>query len=145
MVMISTDKAVNPPNVMGAAKRVAELIVTGTANVAINLCSPFLEMFWVVDSCLERQIAEGGPVVTDFRMTRTSCDAFRRASRLVIHALVRAEKSLSSIWANQSRFMTWLRKWSLSGLTESEIPIVEVGIRPGEKLYEELLVSTGVV
>ena len=55
-------------------------------------------------------------------------------------------KSLSLIWVNLYAFTTLAKKMVLlSGHTENEIPIVEVGIRPGEKLYEELLVSTELV
>ena len=96
----------------------------------------------------ERQIAEGGPVtVTDFRMTRYFM-TIPEASRLVIHAGAYAKDGEVFIldMGKPVKIYDLAKKMVLlSGHTESEIPIVEVGIRPGEKLYEELLVSTELV
>ena len=153
MVMISTDKAVNPPNVMGATKRVAELIVTGfNQRSQSTYCA--VRFGNVLGSrgsgipVFERQIAEGGPVtVTDFRMTRYFM-TIPEASRLVIHAGAYAKDGEVFIldMGKPVRIYDLAKKMVLlSGHTENEIPIVEVGIRPGEKLYEELLVSTELV
>ena len=96
----------------------------------------------------ERQIAEGGPVtVTDFRMTRYFM-TIPEASRLVIHAGAYAKDGEVFIldMGKPVKIYDLAKKMVLlSGRTENEIPIVEVGIRPGEKLYEELLVSTELV
>ena len=153
MVMISTDKAVNPPNVMGATKRVAELIVTGfnqrskSTYCAVRFGNVLGSRGSVIP-VFERQIAEGGPVtVTDFRMTRYFM-TIPEASRLVIHAGAYAKDGEVFIldMGKPVRIYDLAKKMVLlSGHTESEIPIVEVGIRPGEKLYEELLVSTELV
>ena len=153
MVMISTDKAVNPPNVMGATKRVAELIVTGfnqrsqSTYCAVRFGNVLGSRGSVIP-VFERQIAEGGPVtVTDFRMTRYFM-TIPEASRLVIHAGAYAKDGEVFIldMGNPVRIYDLAKKMVLlSGHTENEIPIVEVGIRPGEKLYEELLVSTELV
>ena len=153
MVMISTDKAVNPPNVMGATKRVAELIVTGfnqrsqSTYCAVRFGNVLGSRGSVIP-VFERQIAEGGPVtVTDFRMTRYFM-TIPEASRLVIHAGAYAKDGEVFIldMGKPVKIYDLAKKMVLlSGHTESEIPIVEVGIRPGEKLYEELLVSTELV
>ena len=153
MVMISTDKAVNPPNVMGATKRVAELIVTGfnqrsqSTYCAVRFGNVLGSRGSVIP-VFERQIAEGGTVtVTDFRMTRYFM-TIPEASRLVIHAGAYAKDGEVFIldMGKPVRIYDLAKKMVLlSGHTESEIPIVEVGIRPGEKLYEELLVSTELV
>ena len=153
MVMISTDKAVNPPNVMGATKRVAELIVTGfnqrsqSTYCAVRFGNVLGSRGSVIP-VFERQIAEGGPVtVTDFRMTRYFM-TIPEASRLVIHAGAYARDGEVFIldMGKPVRIYDLAKKMVLlSGHTENEIPIVEVGIRPGEKLYEELLVSTELV
>ena len=153
MVMISTDKAVNPPNVMGATKRVAELIVTGfnqrsqSTYCAVRFGNVLGSRGSVIP-VFERQIAEGGPVtVTDFRMTRYFM-TIPEASRLVIHAGAYAKDGEVFIldMGKPVKIYDLAKKMVLlSGRTENEIPIVEVGIRPGEKLYEELLVSTELV
>ena len=153
MVMISTDKAVNPPNVMGATKRVAELIVTGfnqrsqSTYCAVRFGNVLGSRGSVIP-VFERQIAEGGPVtVTDFRMTRYFM-TIPEASRLVIHAGAYAKDGEVFIldMGQPVKIYDLAKKMVLlSGRTENEIPIVEVGIRPGEKLYEELLVSTELV
>ena len=137
MVMISTDKAVNPPNVMGATKRVAELIVTGfnqrrqSTYCAVRFGNVLGSRGSVIP-VFERQIAEGGPVtVTDFRMTRYFM-TIPEASRLVIHAGAYAKDGEVFIldMGKPVRIYDLAKKMVLlSGHTESEIPIVEVGIR----------------
>ena len=150
MVMISTDKAVNPPNVMGATKRVAELIVTGFNKTSQSTyCAVrfgnVLGSRGSVILVFERQIAAGGPLtVTDFRMTRYFM-TIPEASRLVIHAGAYARDGEVFIldMGEPVKIYDLAKKMVLlSGHTEKEIPIVEVGIRPGEKLYEELLVAS---
>lgn len=150
MVVISTDKAVNPPNVMGATKRMAELIITGFSRQSQSTyCAVrfgnVLGSRGSVIPVFERQIAEGGPVtVTDFRMTRYFM-TIPEASRLVIHAgsLARDGEVFILDMGDPVRIYDLARKMILlSGHTEDEIPIIESGIRPGEKLYEELLTSS---
>ncbi|AXY25290.1 polysaccharide biosynthesis protein [Suicoccus acidiformans] len=153
MVMISTDKAVNPPNVMGASKRVAELIVTGFDKMSESVyCAVrfgnVLGSRGSVIPVFEKQIKEGGPVtVTDFRMTRYFM-TIPEASQLVIYAGAYAQNGEVFIldMGEPVKILDLARKIILlSGYTEEEIEIVESGIRPGEKLYEELLTSSELV
>ncbi|WIK67614.1 polysaccharide biosynthesis protein [Globicatella sanguinis] len=149
MVMISTDKAVNPPNVMGASKRVAELIITGIAQQSESIfCAVrfgnVLGSRGSVIPVFTKQIAEGGPVtVTDFRMTRYFM-TIPEASKLVIHAGAFAQSGEVFVldMGEPVKIVDLAKKLILlSGYSENEIEIVESGIRPGEKLFEEILLD----
>lgn len=148
-VMISTDKANNPPNVMGSTKRIAEMIVT-SLNESENTKFSAVRFGNVLGSrgsvipVFREQIAKGGPItVTDFRMTRYFM-TIPEASRLVIQsgALAKGGEIFVLDMSDPVKIVDLAKNMvRLSGYAEDEIDIVESGIRPGEKLYEELLLD----
>lgn len=154
-VMISTDKAVNPTNVMGASKRIAEMIVTGISEKGLKSGEAGTKLSAVrfgnvlgsrgsVIPLFREQIAKGGPItLTDRRMTRYFM-TIPEASRLVIQSgmLSRGGEVFVLDMGEPVKIYDLAKKMiTLSGFTEDEIQIVETGIRPGEKLFEELLLT----
>lgn len=148
-VMISTDKANNPPNVMGSTKRIAEMIVTGlnepgkTKFSAVRFGNVLGSRGSVIP-LFKEQLAKGGPLtVTDFRMTRYFM-TIPEASRLVIQsgALAAGGEIFILDMGEPVKILDLAKNIiRLSGLSEKDVEIVETGIRPGEKLYEELLLD----
>ena len=149
-VLISTDKAVNPTNVMGASKRLAELVCQGLQDAPNKAKTRFVIVRFgnVLGSSgsvipkFREQIANGGPVtVTHPEITRYFM-SIPEAAQLVMQAGVMgtgAEVFVLDMGepvkiANLAQDMI-----RLSGLHEDEIKVVFTGLRPGEKLYEELL------
>lgn len=144
-VMISTDKAVNPTNVMGATKRIAEIYTqsrnSGTKFVTTRFGNVLGSNGSVVP-LFRKQIEQGGPItVTDRRIIRYFM-TIPEACSLVLEAGSIGEDDDIFVFDMGEPVKIWdlaERMRQLSGKTEIEI--VETGLRPGEKLYEELLAT----
>ena len=155
-VMISTDKAVRPSNVMGASKRMAEMIIQSLnadgsdTNFSMVRFGNVINSSGSVIPLFLDQISKGGPVtVTDKNVTRYFM-TIPEASNLVLQAAQMADGGEVFILDMGEQFKIYdlaKKLIHLSGRNialESNlrgIQIVEVGLRPGEKMYEELLIS----
>lgn len=147
-MMVSTDKAVNPTNVMGATKRMCEMIVQsasthGKVKYSATRFGNVLGSAGSVIPLFKRQIANGGPVtVTDKRIIRYFM-TIPEASQLVLQSGAIANNGELFVLDMEQpvKIMDLAENMiRLSGV--HGIEIVETGLRPGEKLYEELLVKT---
>lgn len=147
-MMVSTDKAVNPTNVMGATKRMCEMIVQsasthGKVKYSATRFGNVLGSAGSVIPLFKRQIANGGPVtVTDKRIIRYFM-TIPEASQLVLQSGAIAKNGeLFVLDMGQPVKILDLAENMIRLSGVEGIEIVETGLRPGEKLYEELLVKT---
>jgi FlaA1/EpsC-like NDP-sugar epimerase len=156
-VLVSTDKAVRPTNVMGASKRLAEMVLQAYAQQAADTCFTMVRFGNVLGSSgsvvplFRRQIAEGGPItLTHLDVTRYFM-TIPEAAQLVLQAGAMAVGGDVFVldMGQPIKIIDLARRMvQLSGLTlcdpdhpHGDIAIEVTGLRPGEKLYEELLIG----
>ena len=149
-VLVSTDKAVNPTNIMGASKRLCEMVIlcrtdSKTSFTAVRFGNVLGSNGSVVP-LFKRQIAQGGPVtITDKRIIRYFM-TIPEASQLLIEAGAMAKKGELFVLDMGKPVRIYdlaVNMIRLSGYEpEKDIKIKEIGLRSGEKLYEELLMKT---
>ncbi|MEC9209218.1 MAG: nucleoside-diphosphate sugar epimerase/dehydratase [Bacteroidota bacterium] len=160
MVLVSTDKAVRPTNVMGASKRMSELILQAFSNKS-KCCFSIVRFGNVLESAgsvvplFRNQIHEGGPVTVTHRNITRYFMSIPEAVELVLQsgAMAKGGDVFVLDMGEPIKIIDLAYKMiHLSGLTpidnenpDGDIKIEYTGLRPGEKLYEELLIGSDVV
>jgi len=156
-VLISTDKAVRPTSIMGASKRIAELVLQAYAEQQHNTCLTMVRFGNVLDSSgsviplFKKQIKSGGPVtVTNANVVRYFM-TIQEAVELVIQAGAMGQGGdvfMIDMGEPVKIFDLAVKMINLSGLQvldnnnhDGDIEIIFTGLRPGEKLYEELIIA----
>ena len=159
LVLVSSDKAVRPTNIMGASKRLAELCMQGVynntnyskTNFSIVRFGNVLESSGSVIPKFKKQIKEGGPVTLTHKNVTRYFMTITEAAQLVIQAGAmgkRSEVFVLNMGESIKIFDLITKMVNLSGLSIKDkqnsigdIEIKIIGLRPGEKLYEELLIG----
>ena len=158
LVLISSDKAVRPTNIMGASKRLAELCMQGVynyyntkTNFSIVRFGNVLESSGSVIPKFKKQIIEGGPVTLTHKDVRRFFMTITEASQLVIQAGAMGKQAEVFVldMGRSIKIIDLIKKMiNLLGFTlknkenpTGDIEIKIIGLRPGEKLFEELLIG----
>jgi FlaA1/EpsC-like NDP-sugar epimerase len=156
-VLVSTDKAVRPTNVMGASKRLAEMVLQALARQSAATCFSMVRFGNVLDSSgsvvplFREQIANGGPVTVTHREVTRYFMTIPEAAQLVVQAGAMAkggEVFVLDMGEPVKILDLAVKMVEVAGLKprndaspDGDIEIVFSGLRPGEKLYEELLIG----
>ena len=156
-VLVSTDKAVRPTNVMGASKRLAEMILQGLASETAGTCFSMVRFGNVLGSSgsvvplFRQQIQQGGPITITHREVTRYFMTISEAAHLMVRAstMARGGEVFVLDMGDPVRIVDLaVNMIELSGLSlksadnpDGDIAIETVGLRPGEKLYEELLIG----
>tara|TARA_B100000212_G_scaffold333009_1_gene301903 strand:- start:14523 stop:16409 length:1887 start_codon:yes stop_codon:yes gene_type:complete len=157
VILVSTDKAVRPTNIMGASKRMAELIVQSFAEISNKTHFAMVRFGNVLGSSgsvvplFQKQISSGGPVTITHKQVVRYFMTIKEASQLVLQASALSkggEVFLLDMGKPVKIYELAEKMIKLNGLTvnsesnpKGDIKIITTGLRPGEKLYEELLID----
>lgn len=156
-VLISTDKAVRPTNAMGATKRVAEMILQARANLGLEICISMVRFGNVLGSSgsvvpkFKQQIQSGGPITLTHREMTRYFMTIPEAAQLVLQASTIAKGGdvfvldMGAPVRIEELAILMVRLFGKKLARETgdpgDIVIVENGVRPGEKMYEELFIT----
>lgn len=145
-VMVSTDKAVNPTNIMGASKRIAEIYIQSLQNGSVKYITTrfgnVLGSNGSVVPLFRKQIEAGGPITVTHKDITRYFMTIPEACNLVLEAGAMGNGADIFVFdmGQPVKIYDMAQKMTkLYGFADGEIDIIETGLRPGEKLYEELL------